>query len=471
MGLRLWMSGLCGASLAALLPAPALAGRVALGGGSTSPVLTYVAAPGERNLVRISLSYGTVQVEDRAGVRAGSGCRRGLNSGGRVAICPIEGGITTTTLSLGDGHDRAAVELPDNIGDVVLSGGPGNDVLRATPGRYSRFAGGRGNDVMSGGGHRTVFDEGSRPNGSDTMRAPQLKQERYGWAVQGEAWVDYGARRGRVTADLDGARDDGERDERDLLGAGVTGIAGGRSGDRLTGGSGHNQLIGGPGADLLRGRGGDDALVARTTTEGLYLPGRVVNRAGRDRLLGGRGQDLLEGSAGADLLVPGPGPDDVNGGDGADRIRAVDGFVDEIRCGAARDEAREDELDVLRQCERFSAAHRGAVPVEISSYVSHCRYGPPCDHPWHARVVAECAGPRAARCTGTVTLLLNGQPVGEAAFRSGVAADIEVSQAVQRLLARWDPRLSVTVASAGREVTVGVSRLPGYPLTSPEVAG
>ena len=473
MGLRRCLSGLLGIALAVSLPAPALAGTVALQRepGLTYPFLTYRAAAGERNVVTIS--GDGERVEDRAGLTAGSGCAVEPNSGGRVAICPVEVGVPTVTLILGDEDDRATVEGTDHGGDIMLRGGPGDDLLRSAAGSYNRFVGGRGDDVMSGGGYRTGFDEGSRPNGSDTMRAPTLTQQQYGWVDQGEAWVDYGARRRRVTADLDGARDDGERGERDLLGVGVTGIGGGRAGDVLTGGAGHNQLIGGPGTDLLQGRGGDDALAATTTSTRLGTPGRGVRQTDRDRLVGGRGQDLLEGSAGPNLLAPGPGPDAVYGAGGADRIQARDGFVDQIRCGDARDRVSEDEIDVLRECERFSARHRGAVPLEISSYFSDCRYGPPCDHPWHAIVRAACARPRAARCTGIVALALDGRPVGEMAFQSDntgrVYTDIEVSEEVELLLQRRDSRMSVTVTSAGEEVAVNVARLPGNWLPMPVV--
>jgi Ca2+-binding RTX toxin-like protein len=86
-----------------------------------------------------------------------------------------------------------------------------------------------------------------------------------------------------VTADLDGAtRDDGEKGERDTLGADIENITGGLAGDVLTGNRFANDIDGGPGGnDTIRGRAGNDTLGG--------------GEGGKDRLYGEGGDDTLDG--------------------------------------------------------------------------------------------------------------------------------------------------------------------------------
>jgi hemolysin type calcium-binding protein len=103
------------------------------------------------------------------------------------------------------------------------------------------------------------------------------------------------------------------------------------------GSAGRNVIVGGPRNDRLFGRGGSDLL---------------RGRAGNDLLDGGRGQDRIFGDRGADLLIGGPGRDRLVGGRGADRIRARDGQLDAINCGAGRDRVVADARDrISRNCE------------------------------------------------------------------------------------------------------------------------
>jgi hypothetical protein len=152
----------------------------------------------------------------------------------------------------------------------VLSGGSGNDVLD----------GGLGADLLLGGA------------GTDT--------------------ADYSSRSAAVSADLDGAPDDGEAGEGDTIETDVESLAGGAGGDVLTGALGTNILKGGAGADVLDGAQGDDDLD------------------------GGDGNDDLLGGSGADLL---------HGGDGTDRVWARDGAADIVRCGGGADTAVLDAID------------------------------------------------------------------------------------------------------------------------------
>ena len=96
----------------------------------------------------------------------------------------------------------AADRLTGTTGANVLSGGGGNDVLD----------GREGADLLLGGA------------GTDT--------------------ADYSARAAAVSADPDGAADDGELGEGDTIETDVEGSAGGGGDDVLTGGTGSNVLIG-----------------------------------------------------------------------------------------------------------------------------------------------------------------------------------------------------------------------------------
>jgi hypothetical protein len=112
------------------------------------------------------------------------------------------------------------------------------------------------------------------------------------------------------------------------------------------GSAGNDRLRGTQKADKLAGRAGSDLL---------------RGRRGKDRLLGGRGADVLIGGRGRDTLNPGKGRDGVNMRDGVelaapgrDVIRARDGAVDQISCGAGRDRAFVDEVeDGVYDCEEL----------------------------------------------------------------------------------------------------------------------
>lgn len=144
-------------------------------------------------------------------------------------------------------------------GNDVIDGGAGNDVIDAGSGTDS-VLGGLGNDLLWGSGGSDRLVGGS---GSDT--------------------VTYADRTATVTADLDGARDDGAVGERDQIGTDVENLVGGTGSDTLTGSAGVNTISGG---------------------------------AGADRVSGGSGNDSLTGGSGDDNVVGGPGADSLNGGGG-----------------------------------------------------------------------------------------------------------------------------------------------------------
>lgn len=74
--------------------------------------------------------------------------------------------------------------------------------------------------------------------------------------------------------------------------------------------------------------------------------------AGPDELVGSRGYDILCGRGGPDSLTPGSGPDWVYAGAGRDTVRTRDGRRDRVDCGAGRDVAWVDALDLVGEtCE------------------------------------------------------------------------------------------------------------------------
>ena len=164
--------------------------------------------------------------------------------------------------------------------------------------------GGSGNDVLDGGASGDLLLGGA---GTDT--------------------ADYSSRVAAITADPDGAADDGELGEGDNAETDVEGFAGGSGNDVLTGALGTNILTGGAGDDVLDGAQGDDDLD------------------------GGAGNDDLTGGAGLDLL---------RGGADNDRIAARDGYNDYVRCSTGTDTAVVDAIDdVGTDCETAAVPPTG----------------------------------------------------------------------------------------------------------------
>jgi hypothetical protein len=90
--------------------------------------------------------------------------------------------------------------------------------------------------------------------------------------------------------------------------------------------------------------------------------GEIMGTSGRDRLAGGPqadaifgfgGDDELRGGAGGDLIDGGNRQDVIDAGPGDDRIRAYDGWLDTVRCGAGDDVAFVDPVDTAAGCEEL----------------------------------------------------------------------------------------------------------------------
>ena len=170
----------------------------------------------------------------------------------------------------------------------VLNGGDGNDALTGD-GSENLLFGGRGNDDLRGAGGDDLLNGGL---GGDSLAGGA-----------GFDLADYLERSTGVSADLDGAADDGEPGEGDAIAVDV---------EDLRGGDGNDNLVGNGGENFLFGQGGNDS---------------------------------LNGGAGSDLLVGGDGDDDLSSRDNE--------FVDENDCGfGSGDRATIDWFDDVINCEQ-----------------------------------------------------------------------------------------------------------------------
>jgi Ca2+-binding RTX toxin-like protein len=357
--------------------------------GATA-VLVYTGAVGEVNNVTVTVDGRSFTVFDASGVRPGTDCVPIDALHVRCQATAPDFAAGRIEVRLGDRNDGATV-----VGAfATLAGGDGDDVLRGASDHGARFVGGDGDDQMFGGESGDTFDEGTRPNGSDLMsggasRHPLTDR------------VSYARRRGDVFADLAGDRNDGEAGERDLIGADVEDLEGGRGDDRLHGDERDNLLQGGRGLDVLVGGPGHDVLWAG-----------IGDERTRDRLNGGPGEDDLQGGAGDNVLTGGPGADRIAARAGDDRIRARDDAIDEIHCEQGRDRVRNDGTDFLAdRCERTDPDRlRAAVPLEVHfEFLAFFRPS--------AAGLLGCPrrGPR--RCAGEVRLEYAGRTLGAATFR------------------------------------------------------
>jgi hypothetical protein len=81
-------------------------------------------------------------------------------------------------------------------------------------------------------------------------------------------------------------------------------------------------------------------------------PISIAGGAGNDDLQGGGAADVLAGGAGNDTLDGGTDVDEYFGEGGDDIIEARDGHPERIACGAGQDEAHNDFIDIIAECER-----------------------------------------------------------------------------------------------------------------------
>ena len=296
----------------------------------------------------------------------------------------LDGGEGYDRLEGGEGDDI----LHDTAGHSIMYGGAGDDQL--TGGVYFNgiFVGGTGNDTIRGGyyadkyyfnlgdGEDRIRDfNGFSATSTDqitlgagltveslrvTREADDLSLDFGGGdrlIIEGWFATDDSVRNNRIeelrfadgtvlddetlhamSQDLHGTEGADTLAAADPLGQGIFGhggndtLSGGSGDDRLNGGGGDDLLQGGAGADYLDGGEGDDRLeggegddiLHDTTGRNHFYGGAGDDQITGDRYLngvfnGGTGDDVLSGSYYQDLYY-------YNLGDGADRIRDINGF-------------------------------------------------------------------------------------------------------------------------------------------------
>ena len=90
----------------------------------------------------------------------------------------------------------------------------------------------------------------------------------------------------------------------------------------------------------------------RFTAPDMPAPISVAGGPGNDEITTGLADDVLAGGPDDDILDGGAGTDDYFGETGDDVIRARDGRAERISCGADTDEANNDFVDIIAECER-----------------------------------------------------------------------------------------------------------------------
>ena len=212
-----------------------------------------------------------------------------------------------------DPSGAAANEATGTTGADVICGGPGRD------------------DITGGGGNDRLYGAGGRDS------------------LSGRGFLSGGPDRDIIDgSDVADSISGGGGDDEIFPHGGNDVVDAGNGNDDViepSTGSRNDRVVGGTGDDLLDLGGGAD---------------HAFGQAGRDKLRGGAGPDVLVGGADNDVLVGGGGRDNLSGGGGDDTLRAFDGLVDEVDCGAgSRDTAYVDHADhtVVRTCEvrRFHA--------------------------------------------------------------------------------------------------------------------
>lgn len=304
-------------TLCALTAAPASAGTVSL---STSKsqlqskgsdvTYRYAPDPGARDSVRVDGRGSTVRFSGT--VVAGSGCRQ--ESAG-VVVCsrnPVKiVAERALVVDLGDGDDEASV-VPGRLDRAQVSGGPGNDTLRASAARVlSTVDGETGDDTLTALGvgydHRMRGGEGKDrlfgSRGDDDLDGGPGDDDLQGrdgddvlLGGDGDDRLDGG--KGRDVASWEGAREavrvdlddddpDGRKGERDVL-VSIEGARGGAGANVLLGDRRGNTFVIdplGPGRQHVNGRAGGDRLILRGTP----------TRLRRARAIGGSGWDTIAG--------------------------------------------------------------------------------------------------------------------------------------------------------------------------------
>jgi hypothetical protein len=351
---------------------------------------SYVAQPGERNIVSLLRVGGTLIVHDQAGVTALAGCVASSATEGACSLPAGETGSPFLTVELGDGND---VFFDDDGAGVRVDGGAGDDLLQA-PAFGAWLVGGEGADTLI-----APNGSGNGGPGDDVLRVGTAR---------------YADRTEPIVADLElGVVEvgDGERDQ--LVGRPA--VEGGQGDDRVNGTAGDDRIEGGPGDDLLIGRAGNDHLnggLGADQIEGDEGDDRLgagfPGDASPNVLLGGPGDDDLNGDGGPDVLTGGAGSDYVVGGRGADRLETRDGEQDWARCDTSSRNrntlAVVDAGDLVTNCGTIARPGLPWATLLVISPVDGRLSG----DGRHAHVDLACSQDARRDCRGTIAVSLPG---------------------------------------------------------------
>jgi hypothetical protein len=405
------------------------AGKLRHDQGAPQGVMTYRASPGVANRVTVGPyvegdSVSSIVVRDRSEpVRARGDC---IRVDRHSATCPWTESSPPVVVLTGDRADRVEIRqacrkgrfacdhfagrVRGGRGDDVLTGGGelyggrGDDLLRGTGAGdgWDRIHGGPGRDRMEGRGRNSPLwpdlfydDETDAQAARDVVVAGR----------KARAWIDYSLRKRSMRIDLHGDRIGPERD----LVSDVKSVTSGAGNDVLIGTGGPNDLHGGPGADRLYGRLGDD---------------RLAGARGDDAMYGGDGDDVLTevhfGRAdGEDTFVGGAGVDELHS---LDALRRAATAADEVRCDGFDKPVESDPLDRLYECTEIVGWSITALQLRVRPEVG----------PDGATYTLRCGGPTEIeqrtdpetgystpvfRCRGRLTLRgPNGDELGTQTF-------------------------------------------------------
>jgi Ca2+-binding RTX toxin-like protein len=326
------------------------------GGGAGTDTVTYANRSAAVAVTKDGLANdGSAEERDNVhtdveAVTGGSGADTLLGGSDRDLL---DGGRGSDELHGGLGDDSLTGGAEDGGADRLM-GGAGADSLQGNAGRDSLRGGPDGDTLAGGGGSDTIAGE----DGADDITGGTGLD-----SISGGAGDDR----------LDGS-------QALLVGAdSADTLAGDEGNDTLLGGAGDDTLSGGPGMDSLSGGDGAgdvaDYSGARrrvsvslddTSNDGEAGESDNVHSdvegirggAAEDSFSGGGASNRIEGGAGEDFLDGGPGVDDLRGGKARDAIRARDGGLDVVRCGAGVDFAIADREDMVFDCERVDRGGR-----------------------------------------------------------------------------------------------------------------
>jgi Ca2+-binding RTX toxin-like protein len=426
---------------AAALPAAAEAATVELINAGPNGAVSYSAAPGEVNNVRVSFTAQGVVISDEVPIRTlDSECRISTVDG--RAICP--GTADSVAVFTGDRNDFIRYTAPHN-GFVV--GGDGADTILAG----LRQAGlGRQIEPVVYRGKDSVI-RGERPDfARDTVSYVLADRGvRVDLADQGDAATNSD---GRPGADREQIEEDieiieGSQFNDTLIGSDRGEVFRGLNGDDVVAALGGDDFIdegAAPnGADTLGGGPGtgDRISYGTRTTGGVEVSLDSVRNDGatgeqdnvggsvehiwgtnfRDVLTGNGqantidafgGPDTIDGLGGNDTLSAGASNNGIVGGTGNDVIFARNGEIDNIDCGENSNDSDTADRDTNEN--RVVGCERGTVGVlRLTPRRLRAEAGEP------VRLRLSWRHPRAWKQLRTIELRLarDGMPVGEVRIR------------------------------------------------------